>query len=272
MIREKFEEISRRVWTDIDFANRYRTIYGEETITDTILLELAKQNFRNIRILQTPKLAESVQGTDWEWFVGSRTHGWIRYAIQAKKLNPKTNKYDSLNHKVGAPPNDNYQIDILQKFADFYKAIPLYNFYNFFPRAIQANHWHCNQDFDRELLGWSFTLLRNVEIAIGNRGFRTFDRIHNFHETLPIRCLFSCPLFKMLYQNESTSESTGNLFGVPFKKVTNLPKQFLDILESDYNTREIGSLTEFPEGLYSSELNIYPKRIAIIDLSNEELY
>jgi len=87
MIAQKFEEITRRIWTDINLSNRYGTIYGEETITDSILLELVKQNYFNIRILQTPKNLEAVKGTDWEGFVGSYKFGWIRYAIQAKKLN-----------------------------------------------------------------------------------------------------------------------------------------------------------------------------------------
>jgi len=59
MIAQKFEEITRRIWTDINLSNKYGTIYGEETITDSILLDLVKQNYFNIRILQTPKNFET---------------------------------------------------------------------------------------------------------------------------------------------------------------------------------------------------------------------
>jgi hypothetical protein len=261
MIAQKFEEITRRIWTDINLSNRYGTIYGEETITDSILLELVKQNYFNIRILQTPKNLEAVKGTDWEWFVGSYKFGWIRYAIQAKKLNLSTNKYDNIKHKVGQPPNDDYQINLLRTFANANGAVPLYNFYNYAPAATQADHWQCSKAFDRELLGWTFTTLTNVETAIKTRGSRTFDKIHRLKVTLPIRCLFTCPYFKALYHDQSKIEATGNFFGESFRKVATLPRQFI-------NAREIGILEDFPEELYSPQIEIYPKRIAIIELPN----
>jgi hypothetical protein len=263
MIPQKFEDITRRIWTDINLSNRYNTLYGEETITDSILLELAKQNYFNIRILQTPKPLEATQGTDWEWYVGSYTYGWVRYAIQAKKLNPKSNTYDSLNHKVGQPPNDDFQINLLRTFANTNGAVPLYNFYNYFPTATAADHWQCSKTFDRELLGWTFTTLTNVETAISTRGWRTFDKIHHLKYTLPIRCLFTCPYFKSLYQDQSTIGSTGDFLGETFRKVAMLPRQFI-------NAREIGTLDEFPEELYSPQIEIYPKRIAIIELPDDE--
>lgn len=260
MITEKFEDVTRRIWTDINLSGKYGTIFGEETISDSILLELAKQNYFNIRILQTPKLFEKIQGTDWEWFVGSYRYGWIRYAIQAKKLNQKSNSYDSLNHKVGKPPNDDYQIKILRAYSNANKAVPLYNFYNYFPNATQADHWHCHKSFDRELLGWTFTTLMNVEKAVTTRGNRTFNKIHSFSETLPIRCLFSCPYFQSIYEDKSTISETGDFFGESFRKIATLPSQLI-------NAREIGKLEEFPEEIYSPQIDIYPKRIAIIEIT-----
>lgn len=259
MISKKFEDITRRIWSDINLSNRYRTIYGEETITDSILLELAKQNYFNIRILQTPKLSEAIKGTDWEWYVGSYKYGWIRYAIQAKKLNPKTYIYDSLYHKVGNKTNNSYQMDILRTFSNANGAVALYNFYNYFPNATKVDHWNCSKDFEKELLGWTFTPLKNVELAIKTNGNRTFDKIHHFKESLPIRCLFTCPYFKTLYLEQKIIGGKASLLGEPFLKVKKLPNEFI-------NAREIGTLGEFPEELYNPEINIYPKRIAIIEL------
>jgi len=263
MISEKFEEISKRVWTNINLSNRYQTIYGEETITDSILLDLAKQNYFNIRILQTPKIKEGIQGTDWEWFVGSYRFGWIRYAIQAKKLNLSTNRYNALNHKVGEPPYEKYQIDLLREFSNANDAIPLYNFYNFYPTANQSDHWQCSKTFDPELLGWTFTTLTNVDKAINTRGFRTFDKIHQLKGTLPIRCLFKCPYFLNNYQDKEKMDEPKEFLGESFKKVKALPSEFI-------NAREIGTLGNFPEELYNPKIKIYPKRIAIIDLSDYE--
>ena len=165
MIHKKFEELSKTIWTNIELSNRYRTIYGEETITDSILLELAKLESINIRIVQTPKFIEKDQGTDWEWFVGSKRYGWIRFALQAKKLSLKTHVYDQLNHKVGKLLNARLQIDLLKDFAKANNAVPLYTFYNNYPDGLESSHWHCPEPFERELMGWTFTPLTNIEQA-----------------------------------------------------------------------------------------------------------
>lgn len=257
------EDISRRIWTDINLSKKYNTIYGEETITDSILLELAKLDYFNIRILQTPKSVEAHQGTDWEWYVGSNTYGWIRYAIQAKKINTKSNCYTSLNHKLGKSPVVEYQINILRTFANTNGAVPLFNFYNYYPNATEDKHWQCSQSFDLELLGWTFTTLKNVEAAIKKRGFRTFDKIHQLKNALPIRCLFTCPYFKSLYHDQTKSRSEENFLGETFTRLKTLPTQLSA-------AREIGKLHEFPIELYSPLINIYPKRIAIIELSYDK--
>jgi hypothetical protein len=260
-VAQKFEDIGRRIWMDMNLSNQYKTLYEEETITDSILLDIAKQDCFNIRILQTPKLLESVQGTDWEWYVGSNTYGWIRYAIQAKKLNLKSSNYDSLNHKVGQPPKQYRQIDLLQTFARANGAVPLYSFYNYFPKATAAVHWQCPKPFDRELLGWTFTTLTDVINAMQKRGARTFDSIHQLHNAIPIRCLFTCMYFRDLYYDQGTKRSPGTFMGESFRKVESLPPQLI-------NARDISTLGDFPEELYNPQIRIYPKRIAIIDLAN----
>lgn len=256
MITERFEELSRSIWTNIYLSNKYSTIYGEETITNSILLILAKQEYLNIKILQTPKNIEGVQGTDWEWFVGSSKSGWIRYVIQAKKLNLNTNRYETLHYKVGNSKNGKYQIDLLQNFAEVNGAVPLYSFYNYYPQAKQSKHWHCNRRFDIELLGWTFTTLSNVKEAINTRGYRTFDKVHQFI-TLPISCLF-----KEIYKRNMTINKKLGFMGETISILETLPPEFS-------NANEIGTLNEFPEAVYNPKAKYYPKRIAIIDLSEE---
>jgi hypothetical protein len=75
--------------------------------------------------------------------------------------------------------------------------------------------------------------------------------------------LFTCPYFKPLYLNQAVGQ-IGNFLGEPFKKISSLPNALI-------TSREIGTLGEFPEEIYNPEIKIYPKRIAIIDLTGTEM-
>lgn len=264
IISETFEEITKEIWHGIDDANRYKLTFGEETITDLILLKLVKKNYFNLRILQTLKPLEAKKGTDWEWIVGTNTYGWIRFAVQAKKMNRKTAIYDKLNHLVGKPPHEDYQINILRTFATANGAVPLYQFYNYYPAADRNLHWQCHLQYEQEMLGWTFTTLTNVDRALRQRGARNFTQLHQQKITLPVRCLFNCPRFKSYYRDTSIIGRRSDILGEPFTKLSRLPDEFL-------TAREGGVLPNFPEELYNPEINIYPERIAIIELSEEEI-
>ncbi len=54
-------------------------------LTDNILLYLTSQNLSRNKIIGTYKNMESVKGTGQEWWTGNRTHGYLRYAVRAKK-------------------------------------------------------------------------------------------------------------------------------------------------------------------------------------------
>lgn len=68
-----------RLRDSIDLGIRF----GEETITDLLLLDLKRKNPPRTRVLQTPKSKEKDQGTDWEWWIGSPRLRWLRFAVQA---------------------------------------------------------------------------------------------------------------------------------------------------------------------------------------------
>lgn len=271
MISDKFEELSRNIWADLPTAKRCKIAYGEETITDVMLLELARQNYFSLSIIQTPKKKELLLGTDWEWYIGSDDFGWIRYIIQAKKLSQIDFTYKSLAYPIVHPdPNILFQHQALRQYAKDTNAIPLYNFYNFY-NNVTSSDWHCNLSLDIEQLGWSFTPLKNVEDTLKvvkmnrKRGYNSFATIHNYEETLPIRCLFLCPAFRMLYQDAISAlapRAIRTMLGESFQKIDRLPQQ-LSI------ARETGVLESFPQELYPLTLAMYPKRIAVFDISQE---
>jgi hypothetical protein len=92
------EVLASKTWDRIKYSVIYHVSQGEETITDINLLEIAMSAVREIRVWKCSKKQEAIAGIDWEWLVGSDKIGWLRYAMQAKKLNPKSKRYDNLGH------------------------------------------------------------------------------------------------------------------------------------------------------------------------------
>lgn len=258
------DELSRETCNNIDLAFRLNTKFGEETITDLLLLELAKKRNYNLRIIQTPKDKEKDKGTDWEWFIGSPTYGWVRFAIQAKKIKLSTKNGDyGLGHKVGL----NRQVDILQTYASANNAIPLYTFYNYYDSIDPSNHWHCNLPFDEPLLGWTITPISNVFPALLTHGTRNFEHIHRQKNTLPIKCLFQCPILTEQYRDVDLIGKAVNILGETAIKYKNIPytlTEQLDRPESD--TSGIYYVNEFSREFYNADIQTYPKRIAIFQI------
>jgi hypothetical protein len=155
-----------------------------------LLLELVRLRHPSLRVLKTSIRDENKKGTDWEWWIGATGKGWLRFATQAKRVNVTTGRYDQLGFKVGT----RRQRDILKRYADANKAIPLYVLYNYFAGA-NASHWHCTQPIEVSQLGCSIAPLSVVDQALSTRGGRTFDYIHNSQLVLPWRCLISCKHF-----------------------------------------------------------------------------
>ena len=94
-------------WENLREAKLQSVRFGEETITDLLMLELRRSGFKAFR--QTSLHDEAKYGTDFECWVGSESEGWIGYAVQAKKLNFKTQTYLNLNHTVKGTGKKQYR-------------------------------------------------------------------------------------------------------------------------------------------------------------------
>ena len=77
-------------------------------------------------------------GTDFELWLGSNRKGWFRFAIQAKKLDLRTDRYSSLTQANSNGP----QIELLEDYARLNRAAPLYCLYNHTDDADEFEHWH----------------------------------------------------------------------------------------------------------------------------------
>lgn len=259
MLQHHFNEVCDDVWNRLQNSKAYGISQGEETLTDNILLYLASQNLSSIKIIQTPKNLEPFKGTDWEWWIGNRSTGYLRYAVQAKKLDLKSGRYSSLNHKVGSKT----QHQILEDYARVNKAIPLYVFYNHLESKDYPKKWNCPLPIDHQKLGCTVTPLKNVTKALSIRGSRTFQKIHDFKETVPLRCLAQCP--NIAFSRQQNSE------------IAYIPK--FDLEAKVYPDpwgwiSEMGHLSSWDQvqsELYDHELGYYPKRILLIDTEVREL-
>lgn len=256
MLKHHLNMVCDDVWDRLANSVMLGIAQGEETLTDNLLLYLASQKLTEIKIISTPKNKESVKGTDWEWWIGNRSVGYLRYAVQAKKLDLKTGRYASLNHKVGNGARAEYQHKILEDYATANKAIPLYVFYNYIVKNDYSKEWNCPLPLDASKLGCTVTPLKNIKAALKKRGWRNFERIHQFPETVPLRCLAVCPNIAFAKRKNGTTfiprfNLEAHVYPDPWGWIS-----------------EMGHLTRFeqmPGEFYNHELGYYPKRILLIE-------
>lgn len=109
--------------------------YGEETITETNLLEIRRRHPDNVRLLTFSKAQESKNtGADWEWHIIGRIYT-LKMRVQAKRIY-KAGGVGNLNQmgKGASMP----QIDLL--IADA-KANGLFPAYCFYCAEPQRSYW-----------------------------------------------------------------------------------------------------------------------------------
>jgi hypothetical protein len=256
LLHTHFTVVASHTWQTLRDATEYRISQGEETITDNLLLYLLRQKLPNLRLIKTPKDKEVMMGTDWEWWIGSRALGFVRYAVQAKKLNPETHRYHKLRHEISTPRGPEQQDLILRRYADANAAIPLYALYNYLDLPDFKDYWNCPLPLDIEQFGVTVTPLANIQRAIATRGCRSFESLHSCDDTVPLRCLLVCRRLR------PRASADGSLRSPKFRSPIKLysADDIGQILNS--NRQELG---EFPTSLYNKEIGIYPRHIVVAE-------
>ena len=158
--------LARDTWENLCEANRLSIRFGEETITDTLLLALRRRGFTVFK--QTRLHNEAKYGTDFECWVGSDNTGWVGYAMQAKKLQFSTRTYGSLGYVVKG--SGKRQIDILKQYAQRRGLTPRYCLYSHSFDVEQALLHCCTRSFSEEELGCTLAPIWSVESAINTHG------------------------------------------------------------------------------------------------------
>jgi hypothetical protein len=254
-LRNLFEKAAHDTWKRLKASLELGISQNETTITDIILLDLKAAKCPFLHVIKTPQNLESSQGTDWEWWIGAHNVGWLRYAVQAKKVGLSSLRYDDLAHKV----NGKLQLDILRSYSSTNRALGRYCFYNYTNSVQQKKHWHCcNIPYDSSQLGCSIATLNTVDKAIKTRGCRNFDFIHSESSTLPFRCLVTCPMILSVYGG-ATRFSPGFEDYESVHIFESLPRNIQEGIET-------GSFEGWDSDFYSNEIWYRPERILVAEL------
>ena len=107
--------------------------YGEETITETNLLEIRRRHPETVHVQTFPKRVEAQIGADWEWhIIGQRRTLMMR--VQAKRV--QCNDVLKIAHEVRS--SGKQQRDLLMKDAD---AAGMKAVYCIYCTELQRNVW-----------------------------------------------------------------------------------------------------------------------------------
>lgn len=184
------ERFAQRTWSRLGLAKQLRARFGEETLTDLLVLDmLPHERARGFQVDPTTKREESQWGADLLVAVRHPTRRWSRLALQAKKLFPEDDSYEMLNRVKDSIA----QLTKLEQFAQQESALPLYLLYNHSSTAQASEHWHCPLPFDVGQLGCTLLPSWHIRRMLCNGRPRNFDRAHKVRQSIPWRCAFDCP-------------------------------------------------------------------------------
>ena len=271
---ELFESLADATWHRLADGAELGVRQGETSVTDYLLLEIARLRHPAIRLRKTKQNEEDTQGTDWEWWIGTPWQGWMRYAIQAKRGHVGDGKYDQLGHRV----RDELQAEILDRYSTANGATPLYCLYNSVDRRDFRPFWHCKRPMEPEQLGCSIAPFNAIYDALNTRGARHFDWVHTWGDDkkrcLPWRCLLRCPAFIGIFKPGLSPKDHNHYIGGLSEFFGRAPRFYRSLprglpFNSDFPAIAELNAEELDPEYYNFDLNLWPRRIAVVDVSQE---
>ena len=280
------ERVAERTWTTLGRAKQLRARFGEETLTDLLVLDmLPHQRARGFWLRPTTKPAEGSCGADLFVAVRHQTGRWSRLALQAKKLHPN----DTYPMLTGGQRCAR-QLDKLERFARQFHALPLYLLYNHSNTAQCSEHWHCSQPFALGQLGCTLVPSWHIRRMTRRPPPRNFDFAHNVRQSKPWRCAFDCPdaetsLIQMAFRTRHRSPSTlldgYAQYDWPFEPMeAGWPERLFDPSMTQLTTNDLDQIRiELFESnrfaakdapgdfIRSNERWLYPARFLVVDRS-----
>jgi hypothetical protein len=123
--------LSCMVWAKRGAAKVAGLPFNEETITETILLDLTTAYPGNVQVVAFNKSQEATTGADWLWsFVSADGSQSLTILVQAKRLEDREQIYSGIDRNIGKRTPPVRQIDQLLATATAQGVPALYAFYN----------------------------------------------------------------------------------------------------------------------------------------------
>ncbi|WP_339706461.1 DUF6615 family protein [uncultured Sphingosinicella sp.] len=122
-------ESAHWIWDRRATAKRTGFPFGEETVTETILMDLGSILSHSVHIVPFNKVEEGKVGADWEWCLYDHANNrYLRFLVQAKLLDDQDQLYAHVDRYIG-----NSGVRQIDRLADTSKrrGVPaIYVFYN----------------------------------------------------------------------------------------------------------------------------------------------
>jgi len=157
--------------------------FSEETVTETVLLDLASALSHVVHIVPFTKPQEGQTGADWEWCLYDQPNNrYLRFLVQAKVLDDKDRNYAHIDRYIG-----NTSVRQIDRLADtsMARGVPaIYAFYNHLtdPTRVPLDRcacWKCLTCW-----GASVAPLDAVMAALPDKSFETLR-----HVSMPWLCM-----------------------------------------------------------------------------------
>ena len=187
------QDQSRRIWNDLQDAERLDVPYHEDTITQSLVLDLSRRHPKENCVYVLNSNEESRYGSDFVWFLFSHDlNQHLRVAVQAKRLY-SNGRYVAF---------ESSQVKNIKAFADKIGGQAIYLTYNY-PRIFQSLHniWIYGQphwqsltpDYQRDL-GLLYCYAKDID-NVSSRQLKPTDFAHYCFPMwwLCCKCLATCP-------------------------------------------------------------------------------
>lgn len=182
---DSFQGMARTIGRMLPDSYRFNIRIGEETLTDLLLYMLMESHPSQLAVHKFTRHAERKSGADWEWALGGYG-GWFRMRVQAKKLNPERERFESLMPYRGNQRTR--QVNSLLRHARTDGLYPAYCFYATHVNGTPARS-PCACDGRLELMGCMIADAKLVRQLILRRQV-SHSAVASI--SMPLHCLVCC--------------------------------------------------------------------------------